>query len=300
MTRRVRWPVSAPTPCQHCSRKCGDITRVISSADVWALQKIGPTAQAAVPELVEMLADRPADGRESLGQVTTGEDPAVAEALRRQAAIYALEAIGPKCGAGGPRVGVPAKGREGRRRYALHALAKIGKPAVPTLVADLPDTIDLLGSMGPQATDALPGLKALLDAKNGNSIRFSAADAIASIGGDTEAILPVIREMYGSETPQVRTQAFKLMYIVALKDRTNWVVATLRKGLSDPDRAVRFASAGALLANFRATAHETLPVLGEMLIYKDVGGSDQGEAAKAIIMLLGHRNDSEEWPDPRL
>ena len=91
------------------------------------------------------------------------------------------------------------------------ALASIGKPAVPTLVSDLPDTIALLGSMGPQAKDAIDDLAPFLDKTHEDTIRFSAAEALAAIGGGTDEILPVVCEMYRSESPKVRVQAVKVM-----------------------------------------------------------------------------------------
>jgi len=247
-----------------------ELIEKLDAADV--LQQMGPRAEAAVPELIEMLDSK---------------DPA-----NRFGAVWVLGAIGPNATAAVPALAAVCKDKE-ISAYARDALMHIGKSAVPTLVADLPDTIGLLGSMGPEARGAIPALEALLDKKHRDSIRFTATEAIAAIGGDTDVILPIMREMLPSGQPEVRLQAIRAMRNTALEDRTHWVVETLRKSLNDPDQYVRRAAARALLVNFRATAKETLPVLGEMLVCDDLTVSR--DTARAVIMLLGRAEDGEEW-----
>jgi HEAT repeat protein len=241
------------------------------AADV--LEELGPRAEAAVPELIEML-----DAKDS---------------TIRLKAVFVLKEIGPNAAAAVPALAAMRKDEQ-IGALARDALTHFGKSAVPTLVADLPETIGLLGSMGPEAKGAIPALEALLDKKHEDSIRFTAAEAMAAIGGDTDVILPVMREMLESGRPEVRLQAIRAMRDTALDDRTSWMVDSLRKSLNDPDRQVRFAAARALLTNFRATAKETLPVLGEMLVYDDSTRIINTEAARAVIMLLGRAEEGEE------
>ncbi|QDU97103.1 HEAT repeat domain-containing protein [Lignipirellula cremea] len=239
------------------------------AADV--LRRLGPQAVDAVPELIEMLDD---DSN-----------------LLRLRAVFVLREIGPDAEAAVPRLATflqkePDPLDAPNRSTVQAALAAIGGPAVLLLAEDLPETIELLRRMNTRAKAALPALEVLLSPAEENDVRYAAAEAMASIGGDVRLLLPVLQEMLQSSSPTVRVQAIQAMQHLALRDRTRGVVTALRQSLDDPDQTVRFAAAQSLLAVFGATAQETLPVFHEMLLGKPDYRNPLA-AANAVILLLG-------------
>jgi hypothetical protein len=148
----------------------------------------------AVPVLAEVLAGPVVP--DDLGQVVPHLGPAaapLAPALRGRLAVLALE----------------APDLHDRAVPLLRALAALGDadalPAVLRLVTGVPaglrlrdallaSAIRTLGALGEAAREAIPALRGLLEGE----CRVAAADALWSIEGDAEAVLPVLlRELTG-------------------------------------------------------------------------------------------------------
>ncbi|HVX10313.1 MAG TPA: HEAT repeat domain-containing protein [Pirellulales bacterium] len=94
---------------------------------------------------------------------------------------------------------VPAFREWGVRETAADALARIGDPALPALIATLQDpdhsiraqAARALARMGPKAAPAVPELIVALDDSN-EEVRQGAARALGQIGADAEEAVPAL------------------------------------------------------------------------------------------------------------
>jgi HEAT repeat protein len=173
---------------------------------VQILGQIGPKADTAVPELLEMThhPDREARAQAALalGKIGTRLDavvPALAKMLGepadRLAALKGIFKLRDKAKGAIPQIAeVMLKGQDGDVRWhAAEALAKMGaaaQPALPQLIAALKDedarvrshAAESLRKIGPEAAEALPALRPLADDAD-PEVRTEVRRAIKAIEG---------------------------------------------------------------------------------------------------------------------
>ncbi len=167
-----------------------------------ALGRIGPPARAAVPELLAALKDKsPAVAlmaAMAVAQVDSTRGGAgvklLTDALDVPGAAIALRNLGPYARASIPDLIAALKPRKGNvhqeviRLNAQLALARIGTPAVPALIAALKDKREgvaplaggALGWVLPPPKEAVPALRAAL--KNDRAHAAVYADALGQLG----------------------------------------------------------------------------------------------------------------------
>ena len=167
-----------PTEIQNLISALRSKDRNVRHGAVQALEKFGPSAEAAVPPLIELLNDDGIQVRwttaHTLGEiksVATKTVPALIEALQDTDAGLRLEAA-----------------------FALSRFGPDAKASVPILIEALKDeNVDIrsnaagaLGNIGPRANAAIPLLiEALKDEQI--QIRASAALSLRSMGANSEA-----------------------------------------------------------------------------------------------------------------
>lgn len=166
-----------------------------------AAYALGAIGEPAVPKLIETL------GAEN-------------EQTRRMAA-YALGAVG--------EAAVPAlsealgAAEDAARVESAYALAQIGgtaHTAVPALMARAEDSVvevrrysvDALGSIGPEASKAVPVLSDMLASDSDEQVRFDAALALAQIGPASSDAIPVLADALRDGNRYVRDNS-----VLALK-----------------------------------------------------------------------------------
>jgi len=170
-----------------------------------ALGKIGPTAKEAVPTLIDALQDQDESVRsraaEALGEIgPTAKEavPALIEALQdeyvRYHAALALAKIGENLQDAMPVVIDNLKTHIGCNHESISEdLGKIGKNAVPALIAVLKDkdwsvrwvAARALGKISADAKEAVPELTEIFLDRNENiRIRFEAMTALRNIGSE--------------------------------------------------------------------------------------------------------------------
>jgi HEAT repeat protein len=183
-----------------------------------ALWKIGPDAAAAVPALVTALKDdneavrqAAAHALQLIGEGAKDSVPALIDALShdrnggvRADAARTLGAIGPPA-----VVAIPALVdalRHGNAGYsvamsAVIALAQIGEPAVPALIAAL--YVERLGPATRMANEGYQG-PIYSDLEN---LRVGAAEALNRIGPRAQSAIPALTDALKDEHPRVREMA---------------------------------------------------------------------------------------------
>ncbi|MGH9369253.1 MAG: HEAT repeat domain-containing protein [Thermoanaerobaculia bacterium] len=181
-------PAAAPGDVLYKGKPLSQYIRQLNDPDFtarldayFAIEQMGPAAEAAVPALIDVL-----DGREPARKA--------GEPSLKGTAIRVLGAIGPAAGPAAGRIGEALRSDNADlRRAAAAALVKLGpagKAAVPALIADLGDpiadirekVIQALGAIGPEARAAIPALKAIeKDKREEQYIRNSADDALEKI-----------------------------------------------------------------------------------------------------------------------
>jgi len=203
----------------------------------WILQRIGPGAEAAVPALVEALADggdwwMKRNALAALGAIGPRAGaalPAVIEAMddaeERHRAAAAI-ASGRIAGWTGRAIDIVAESVRSREpmvyREAALTLQELGPSAVvaiPQLLAVLRDpdarwphfAVQALEAIGPAAVVAVPELiPTLADARH--FVRFQAASMLARLGPAAEAAIPALRDRVAKETDKlVREQVSRAL-----------------------------------------------------------------------------------------
>jgi HEAT repeat protein len=155
---------------------------LLSTTSLWALARVNPKdmklKQAAITQLVARLKD---------------QDPFV-----RAAAARALSALPPSPEVTGPIFEKALASADATTtHYMLDALAGLGAPAVPRLVAALKheplreQIAHVLGQIGPQAAPATQALARLLSDPDPN-VEIEAAHALANIGPGAKAAVPAL------------------------------------------------------------------------------------------------------------
>src|SRR5579871_3893503 len=164
------------------------------------LRKFGPKQQAAVPYLIQALKDKDASicgvAAITLGQIGPGNKQVMSALIKalhdprhelRSAAVFAIGLIGPLAKAAVPDLILALQDQE-IASSATYSLAKIGAPAVPSLIGALqnPDhevrlhAIEALGECGRSARAAVPDLvRAMHDPDQ--SVHNAASDALLQI-----------------------------------------------------------------------------------------------------------------------
>ena len=192
---------------------------------IWTLGWIGTAASQTAPQVIQALADKD-------------------EGVRRKAA-YTLGRIAPDA-----KIAIPAliktfaDANSEVRQAAADALSKFGPAAVPPLIdalkADSASTRSeaarALGTIGSDARDAIPALKALFLASD--KVGNSAGEALAKIG---KPAVPALSEALKHDNAAVRAQAVRLLGKIGAD-----AVPTLVDALADKNVDVRLGAAGAL------------------------------------------------------
>lgn len=195
-----------------------------------ALAAIGPGAEKAVEQLMK---------------AAKSNEPGL-----RWNAITALGDIGPAAKAATPDLIADLSDPDAQVKLsAERALVKIGKGAVPALVASLKDeklhslVTPILGEIGPDAKDAVPALQGLLQSKDSGAKR-EAILALAAIGADARQTAPeLIKSLSDKQFPNRPAAAFALG-----KMGVKEAVPALKEAMAEKDNPIlRLASVWALL-----------------------------------------------------
>jgi HEAT repeat protein len=140
---------------------------------LWAIGRLGPSAQAAIPFLTEELKNKANPYRADVALVYWQIDRKAQPILP----VFAEELKGDD-----PAV----------RRKVARALRWLGVEAVPTIIGALDDedrqvrfaAVESLQTMGPIATEAVPMLEQIFKTDPRNSLRMAAANALRKIRPD--------------------------------------------------------------------------------------------------------------------
>ena len=232
---------------------------------------IAPSAQAAVPALVELLAD---------------QDPKV-----REVTSYALAQIGPAAQQAAPTLAKLLIDEDPKvREVASLALGQIGpgaNEAVPGLVTLLNDpkaevrrsAAGALAQIGPNARQAVSSLIVILTDNDAN-FRQAAAFALGKVGPPAkEAELTLVKLLADPDAGTRQSAAFAIGQIGAKADLA---VPALIGLLADPSAQIRQAAADAL-AQVGAEAKQAVPALVKLLADGDPGPRQSAAYALARI-----------------
>jgi HEAT repeat protein len=263
----------------------GPLTRLLTSKDaetrlyaVWALAWVGPPASGATREVVALLADPNAD-------------------VRRKAA-HALGRIAPD-----PNLAVPAlllrldEPDEAVWKEVPGALLRFRKQAIPGLSAAVSKSEDLarrraaeiLGTIGPDAADAIPALRQFLLADFGDP--EVAAKSLGQIG---RASLDVLSKATKDERQAVRAASYRALAVLGAE-------GNVLAGLQDRTATVR-RLIPSLLTQMKSEGREAvLALAGALRDEEDVVRSaaafalrfqrDTGPALPALLQALSDDND---------
>jgi HEAT repeat protein len=266
---------AAPAIQQHAiaadtKPTANELTKQLASGDeatkVAACNKLGmlgTDGASAVDELNSALADSSAEVRAhaawalgQIGEAAKPAAPALAKAVVdpdgkvRRAALKALRAIKPDRNITLPIIShALADADHSVRVHALHSIADMGEAAMPALLKalDHPEgkywAILVLGEMGPQAKDAVPGLTKLLDDKS-PQVRREAVMALGAIGKDAQSAVPAIVKLLNDEAHQVQIGAG--FAVGMLGPAAKSAIPTLQRNLKSDDEFTRVLSAWAI------------------------------------------------------
>jgi HEAT repeat protein len=187
----------ARTATEPLARLLDADSEPVRRAAMYALEKIGPQATEAIPDLVLI-----AEGK---AQVT---DPAW-----RAQAVRVLGQMGPAARDAVPALIACLKNADSHlAQAACQALAQLDKealPAVPSLVEIVKDRQSplraraafALGKIGPEARVAVPALTETLAEKEDAELRTRTKDALASMGSAAAPAVPALVMAFGREAP---------------------------------------------------------------------------------------------------
>lgn len=281
------------------------------SAAVDALGDIGKEAQAAIPDLIELL-DVNHDAKFTLAEIGETAVPALSKALKdksknvRQNAAIALSRIGKKAKAAVPNLIEALKDSDGQvRSYAAEALAEIGKEAraaVPLLIALLKKdgTSDVrrnaaaaLGKIGEEPQEAVPVLiEALQEDDNVND------DATWALGRFGKAAVPSLIEALKDENEELRSRAVFALVLIGKDKDAEAAVPALEVALKDKNPIIRARAAVALAEINPANARSVVSDLVAALKYS--GYSEDGETQVRAAKILGNLGQNAQKAVPTL
>lgn len=196
-----------------------------------AITEIGSAAAPLAPSIVALLALEDWDcqwaATDALAAIASSE-PAV------------LQALSDALGHPSPIV----------KPAAAKAFARIGAPAVPTLIQILNDendrrsewAADALGQIGHNAQDAIASLRERSKSKKKNVAVWSTF-ALAKISGDN-TLAPDLLKLLRDDDPYIRQQS--VLCLVAIRPAPKSAIAALTRALEDDDIDVRFAAEEAI------------------------------------------------------
>ncbi len=144
---------------------------------------------------------------------------------------------------------VPAWRHHWKATLAFRALGPRASPAVPELVAMLPDTeqkmetLEALGLIGPAAEEAVPAIIQCLKDGSG-SVRCAAAEALGRIAGHPELAVPAL--IKALEHPQPNTRWHAADALGAFGESAKSSVPALENILNDPSAEARTNAANSL------------------------------------------------------
>lgn len=237
--------------------KDGD--RELREAAAFEIFRLGPWAEAAVPELIEAIDDAIDDSNSIIGI----------------AAIETLGALGPRIAKGA----LPALIRSLKNPWlAVHALDALGGlgsealPAVPAVFEALEDSalryaaLEALLGMGP---GLLPHLREALSHPHPN-VRWAAAKALAQGAFGPEARDEIPRLAALLHDPSLEVRAAAAQALGRLGKGSAEAVQALREALEDAAPRARLAAAAALL-ELGAASGGIAPALAPLLDHERFG-----------------------------
>lgn len=170
---------------------------IMQTVALWALARVNPNEKEWFRRAVPLLVERLTDNRQNV----------------REAAVQALMDLNPPPGSLIPQLKkVLDQANAETVSRALDALATLGKPAVPRLIAAMEhDEVRMraamiLGRIGPEAEEAIPALtEALKDPRS--EVRREAVFALGAIGPAAAPAVPQITELLQDPDMNVRYAA---------------------------------------------------------------------------------------------
>jgi HEAT repeat protein len=264
------------------ARRLGHKQAHVRRAAVQALGEIGPAAGPALTVLVRAAIDRDEGLRQLASKVLARVDPAwpIAPATR-----LALPAV-----VDGLRSGLPWVSRA-----AEALLARVGRPAVPTLVELLAEweaeanrltALRILGQFGPSAGDAAPALADIL-ANDDTAFRQAAAETLARIGSAAAPVVPALIRALSDWSPPVRQHA--ALTLGAVGAPAAHAVPTLLGLLSDYDDGAREAAVTALAG----IGEPAVPLVAQVLQEHDLRHAGDRAGFRDEVDRLWQRLEAE-------
>ena len=187
-------------------------------------------------------------------------------------------------------VGALAKQDAMVRREVISALAEIGGPAVPALVAALKKAktadevnaeLAALSAIGAAAAPAADTVEEKLNDKD-EDVRWHAARVLASIGSAADGAIPELVELLADAEPRVRWHAAHALGKIPAAGES--AVEPLIKAISDKDPHVRRAAVVAL-RTLKPDPSKTLPLLIELL------NTSEPEVVAQVLDTLAESGD---------
>ena len=173
------------------------------------------------------------------------------------------------------------------RWHAGFALGRLGEAAVPFLRpllfatggTEVLASLDVLASLGPEASEALEDLKALENSRPSPRVALACAAAQARIGGDSAPLLPILEMHLAGEDPRLREASLRCL--ADLGGAARPLFDAIVGAFDDPGASVR-AAAAVTLARIETDPARTVPLLIQRL------HDSEAEVRGAAMMALAH------------
>ena len=281
-----------------------------------SFEGLQPTASIAVPSIRNVLKSESSDVRTSAALALSGLAPDSRQALPelisalgaedwqlRAAAAHAIGALGADAQDALPALATALRDRDwGVAEQVVEALTRIGKPAIPVLIAALEDpavpvrwgSSRALGRIGSAAFEAIPALAGALDDPS-VQVRWATARSLWTIGAAASEATPALVQALSDKDWVVRWSAARALGAVAHDSHIDATVSSLAVALRDSDSRVCEAAAFAL-EQMGSTAISALPALSKAATWSGVSGADDtpvcqvidvGPAIEEVLMETG-------------